>query len=53
MNQPEPQRVTDGPQGPAWWTAIAALGVVICAGLAAFAATIGVAAGLCVLGWWP
>jgi hypothetical protein len=51
--EPEPERVTDGPQGPPWWTALAALGVVVCAGLVAFAATLGVAAGLRVLGWWP
>jgi hypothetical protein len=56
MNVPppetEPRRVTDRPQGPAWWTALAALGFVICAGAAAFAAPLGVAAGLHVVWWW-
>jgi hypothetical protein len=53
MSEPQPERVTDGPQGPPWWTALAALGVVVCAGLVAFVVTLGVGAGLRVLGWWP
>jgi hypothetical protein len=46
--EPEPERVTDGPQGPPLWTALAALGFVLGAGLAAFALPLGV-----VWWWWP
>jgi hypothetical protein len=50
--EPDPERVTDGPQGPPWWMALAALGFALCVGLAAFALTLGVAAGLRVVWWW-
>lgn len=40
------------PERPAWWCAIAAIGVILIVGAAAFALTLGIGAGLRVLGWW-